>query len=119
MALCSDYERKHPQITREKSFKVGELIKQASWCTGIGSIGHWRTHDGHEVDFVVEHHDGMVTGFEVKAASRISQRDARGLRALRDALGSAFNSGIVLSTGELAYRLDDNIAVVPIERLWT
>ncbi|MCY3578239.1 MAG: ATP-binding protein [bacterium] len=101
-----------------ETFVVGELIKQVSWSSGVSSIGHWRTHDGHEVDFIVEHEDGMVTAFEVKAASRISAKDARGLRALRNSLGGAFNSGIILTTGELAYRLDDDIIVVPIERLW-
>ena len=101
-----------------ETFVVGELIKQVSWNSGISNIGHWRTHDGHEVDFIVEHEDGMVTAFEVKAASRISAKDARGLRALRDSLGDAFNSGIVLTTGELAHRLDEGIIVVPIERLW-
>ncbi len=101
-----------------ETFVVGELIKQVSWNSGITSFGHWRTHDGHEVDFIIEHDDGTVTAFEVKAASRISARDSRGLRALRNSLGSAFNSGIVLSTGELSYRLDDSIIVVPIDRLW-
>jgi len=101
-----------------ETFVVGELIKQVSWSGGISNIGHWRTHDGHEVDFIVEHEDGMVTAFEVKAAPRISAKDARGLRALRNSLGGAFNSGIILTTGELAYRLDDDIVVVPVERLW-
>ncbi|MDE0578486.1 MAG: DUF4143 domain-containing protein [bacterium] len=101
-----------------ETFVVGELIKQVSWSSGISNIGHWRTHDGHEVDFIVEHEDGMVTAFEVKAASRVSAKDSRGLRALRNSLGDAFNSGIILTTGELAYRLDDDIIVVPIERLW-
>ena len=101
-----------------ETFVVGELMKQVSWSSGITGIGHWRTHDGHEVDFVIEHDDGTVTAFEVKAASRISAKDARGLRALRDSLGGAFNSGIILTAGGLAYRLDGNIIVVPIERLW-
>lgn len=89
-----------------------------SWNTGISNTGHWRTHDGHEVDFIVEHDSGKVTAFEVKAASRVSSKDVRGLRALRKLLGGAFNSGIILTTGKFAYRLDDNIIVVPIERLW-
>ena len=101
-----------------ETFVVGEIIKQASWSSGIDNIGHWRTHDGQEVDIVVENQDGMVTAFEVKAGSRTSTKDARGLRILRDTLGVHFNAGIVLSTGKLAYRLDSRIIVVPIERLW-
>ena len=102
-----------------ETFVVGELLKQASWGTGIASIGHWRTHDGQEVDLVIEHSDGAVTAFEVKAAARVDHRDARGLRVLRDILGEAFNAGFVLNTGEATYRLDDRIIVAPADRLWS
>ena len=102
-----------------ETFVVGELLKQASWNSDIATVGHWRTHDDHEVDLVIERHDGAVTAFEVKAAARITARDARGLRALRDALGDTFNAGIVLHTGDLTYRLDDRIIVAPIDLLWS
>ena len=102
-----------------ETFVVGELLKQASWNSDIATVGHWRTHDDHEVDLVIERHDGAVTAFEVKAASRIAARDARGLRALRDALGDSFNVGIILHTGDHTYRLDDRIIVAPIDLLWS
>ncbi len=102
-----------------ETFVVGELLKQASWGTGIASIGHWRTHDGQEVDLVIEHDDGAVTAFEVKAAAGVDHSDARGLRALRDILGDAFNAGFVLNTGEVTYRLEDRIIVAPADRLWS
>ena len=101
-----------------ETFAVGELIKQASWHSDIADVGHWRTHDGHEVDLVVENRDGAVTAFEVKAASRVNRSDARGLRVLRDALGEAFRGGFVLNTGDLAFRLEDRITVAPIDVLW-
>ena len=102
-----------------ETFVVGELLKQASWSGDIATVGHWRTHDDHEVDLVIERHDGAVTAFEVKAAARITARDSRGLRALRDAMGDSFNVGIVLHTGDLTYRLDDRIIVAPIDLLWS
>ncbi len=101
-----------------ESFVVGEITKQISWSDRVSGLGHWRTHDGQEVDLVVEHSDGSVTAFEVKASARVTKRDGRGLRALRDSLGDRFNAGIVLSTGELSFRLEDRIQVVPIDRLW-
>ena len=101
-----------------ETFAVGELLKQASWQSEIASVGHWRTHDGHEVDLVIEHSDGAVTAFEVKAGRRVDRSDARGLRVLRDAVGDAFSAGIVLTTGEFTYRLDDRIIVAPIDALW-
>ncbi len=101
-----------------ESFVVGELLKQASWSEHATTLGHWRTHDGHEVDLIVERDDGAVTGIEVKAGRDVQRNDARGLIALRDTLGEQFTAGIVLTTGDTAYRLDDRIYVVPIHHLW-
>jgi predicted AAA+ superfamily ATPase len=44
-----------------ETFVVGELHKQASWLEGVYPPGHWRTHEGAEVDFVVEREDGCGT----------------------------------------------------------
>lgn len=35
---------------------------------GIAGVGHWRTRDGAEVDFIIERDDGSVVAIEVKAA---------------------------------------------------
>ena len=102
-----------------ETFVVGELLKQVSWSGEVVSVGHWRTHDGQETDLVIEHSDGSVLAFEVKAGTRIDRRAARGLRALRSALGDAFRAGFVLHTGALTYRLDDRIIAAPIDTLWT
>ena len=102
-----------------ETFVVGELLKQASWTDDIASVGHWRTHDGQEADLVVERVDGAIVAFEVKAAAPINRSDASGLRALRETLGDGFLAGFVVCTGDVAYRLDDRIWVVPADRLWT
>lgn len=101
-----------------ETFAVGELLKQASWSSEIAGVGHWRTHDGHEVDLVIEHSDGPVTAFEVKAGTRIGRHDTSGLRALRSALGDVFSAGFVLHTGGLAFHLEDRIIAAPIDTLW-
>ncbi len=101
-----------------ETFVVGEIIKQVSWLDDPVEVGHWRTRDGDEVDLVLERRDGGVIGIEVKAGSRVTQRDGRGLRKLRDLCGGSFAGGIVLTTGDLAYNLDSTIAVLPIDRLW-
>ena len=79
-----------------ETFVVVELLKQASWLDGIAGFGHWRTHDGDEVDLVVERDDGSVVAFEVKAGSRVAPEDLRPLRKLREAAGDAFVAGIAL-----------------------
>ena len=101
-----------------ETFVVGELLKQASWHEDVAAVGHWRTHDGQEVDLVVEHMDGIVTAFEVKAGTRIGRDDARGLRSLRNALGDTFGAGFVLHTGELTFNVEDRVIAAPIDTLW-
>ena len=101
-----------------KTFVIGELLKQATWSEQAAALGHWRTHDGQEVDLVVEREDGAITGFEIKAGRDVKRNEARGLIALRDALHDQFNAGFILTTGDNSYRLDDRIYVCPINRLW-
>ena len=101
-----------------ETFAAGELLKQASWHEEVREVGHWRTHDGAEVDFLAETYDGGVVGFEVKARGTVVAKDLGGLRQLRDLLGDQFRAGFVLSTGQYAGRLEDRIYTCPIDRLW-
>lgn len=101
-----------------ETFVVGEVTKQLDWLDAPVSRGHWRTHDGAEVDLILERHDGMVAALEVKAASRVSPADLRGLLGLRRRLGPQFLGGVLLYTGAHAYNHPDGITVVPINRLW-
>ncbi|MDT0200773.1 ATP-binding protein [Nocardioides sp. AE5] len=102
-----------------ETFVVGELRKQVSWLEEQVTVGHWRTHDGDEVDFVVEFDDGTVLAFEVKAAERIPGKDFAGLRKLRNALGDRFIAGVALSAGQRSFNYEDRLYVMPIDRLWT
>lgn len=102
-----------------ETFVVFEILKQASWLSGVAGTGHWRTHDGIEVDLVLELDDGRIIAIEVKAGTKITGKDLNGMRALRDELGDAFVAGVVLHTGQLSYSPEDRIYVMPVDRLWT
>lgn len=102
-----------------ETFAVFEVLKQATWLDGVAGSGHWRTHDGAEVDLVIEFDDGRIIAIEVKAGSRVSGRDLAGLKVLREELGEAFVAGVVLHTGPRSYTHQDRIHVMPIDRLWT
>ncbi len=102
-----------------ETFVVGELLRQASLLDDVSVCGHWRTYDGDEVDLIVERGDGRVLAFEVKAAGRIQGADMRHLRKLREALGERFLAGVALHTGPHAFRLEDRLLAMPIDRLWT
>lgn len=101
-----------------ETFVVGELTKQASWLDDISGLGHWRTHDGDEVDLILERDDGAVLAFEVKTSTRVTGDDVRPLRKLRDAAGDAFVAGIALSLGDRSYNHEDRLYVMPVDRLW-
>lgn len=66
-----------------------------------------------EVDLVVVDRRGKVLAIEVKSASDADDSDARHLRWLRHQLGERWADGVIVNTGEQAYRRDDHIAVVP------
>jgi uncharacterized protein len=100
-----------------ETFVVGEVSKQLDWLDAPVARGHWRTHDGDEIDMVLEREDGAIAALEVKAASRVTARELRSLVKLRDKLGGQFLGGVVLYTGARSYT-DDGFQIVPISRLW-
>lgn len=101
-----------------ETFCVAEVLKQASWMDMPAQPGHWRTHDGDEVDLVLERDDGAVACLEVKVGERASARDFRGLRKLRDVLGERFIGGVVLHLGRHSYTYDDRLHALPVDRIW-
>lgn len=83
--------------------------------TAEAATSHLRTDRGeHEVDLVVERHDGRVVGIEVKLAPTIDDRAVRHLHWLRDNHGRRVSDLVVLTTGPNAYRRPDGVAVVPL-----
>ena len=90
--------------------------------SSLQNVGHWRTHDGIEVDLVIEDgSNGSVVGIEIKASGRVHQRDLRGLRKLSQTLGKRFVAGVIFYTGSHTVRFagDDPLIALPIDRLWT
>ena len=101
-----------------ETFCVGEILKQTSWMDASSQAGHWRTHDGDEVDLVLERDDGGAAAVEIKVGERLGEGQFRSLRKLRDALGERFIGGVVLHLGRLAYTYEDRLHALPVDRLW-
>lgn len=101
-----------------ETFAVNEIRKQASWLDTHVELGHYRTHDGVEVDVVIEAEDDRVAAIEIKAGSSVSGPDLRGLTHLRDKLGRRFIGGVALHQGVRSYTHDDRIHVAPLDSLW-
>jgi predicted AAA+ superfamily ATPase len=101
-----------------ETFTVMEIVKALSWLDDTFLTGHWRTHEGKEVDFVVEQMDGSIFGFEIKSGARIPESDLSGMEALRKFAGSSFKAGFVCYLGEQAYKVSDRIYALPVNYLW-
>lgn len=105
--------------TMLESFVAMELVRQADWADRPVQLFHYRDKQQREVDLVIERHGGEVIGIEVKASATPAAADFKGLRYLRDNLGSRFRMGVVLHTGADTLPFGDRLAAVPVSGLWT
>lgn len=101
-----------------ETFVVMELDRQISWLDDRPQLFHFRDRDQREVDVVLEHRDGSVTGVEVKASATVHPRDFRGLRYLKEKLGSRFKAGALLYTGAATVPFGERLAAIPLCGLW-
>lgn len=101
-----------------ETFVVDELQRQSRWQPDPPALFHYRDRESREVDVVLERRDGSIAGVEVKAAASATPRDFRGLRYLRDKLGTRFKAGVLLYTGETTVPFGDRLAAVPLGGLW-
>ena len=79
-----------------------ELCKHAAWAEEEVSLWHFRDKRKREVDIVLERGDGRVIGVEVKASASVRGEDFRGLAALAEFAGDAFERGVLFYGGERA-----------------
>ena len=93
-------------------------MRQATTIDEALTFAHFRDRSGVEVDVIIERPDGRVVAVEVKSARSVNQRDASGLKFLRERLGNRFECGIVFHTGSLTARLGERVWAVPVAALW-
>lgn len=81
-------------------------------------VAHFRTRGGErEVDVIVELDDGRVLAIEAKLGADVDRRDVRHLLWLREELGDRVADLVVVTTGLVAHRRPDGVAVVPLALL--
>jgi predicted AAA+ superfamily ATPase len=102
-----------------ENFVMMELTKQAGWSTRPVQLFHFRTQAGQDVDIVFEDAAGRCVGLEVKSAATLSERDFKGLRAMKEALGKRFLRGVVLYTGRDTVPFGRDLYATPIDALWS
>ncbi|MBI4518407.1 MAG: ATP-binding protein [Deltaproteobacteria bacterium] len=88
-----------------------ELRKALSLTSGVQS-SFYRTHQGKEVDFVLERGRRRL-GIEVKAARSLSRADLAGLTDMQQAMG-ADSRGLLLYAGDEVVSLAENLVAAPL-----
>ena len=101
-----------------ENFVVMELLKQRGWSKVRPSLHHFRTHNGDEVDIVLEDAAGRVVGIEVKAAGGVTANHFKGLKVLAEAAGDRFVRGFVLHSGPAVVPFGKNLLAMPASGIW-
>lgn len=102
-----------------ENFVGAELLKLGTWSKSKTKLWHYRTHEGKEVDFVLEDRRGRLLGVEVKAASTASPNDFKGLRAFAEAVDPKRHvGGAVIYTGDAVIPFGERLLAVPVAALW-
>jgi len=101
-----------------ENFVAVELLKQIGWSAESPSLNHFRTHEGDEIDLVLERRDGSLVGIEVKASPTLESADFRGLRTLLLARPKKVVRGVVLYTGLRTIDHAPGLVALPMSALW-
>ena len=91
---------------------LGDLNAWRDASEPRAEILFWRTHSGEEVDLLIEV-GGRPLPIEVKAAGRVTPRDARHLQTFRGQYGDAVLAGLVLYSGQEVFWLAEGILAAP------
>jgi hypothetical protein len=101
-----------------ESFVGMELRKQCTWSRAKPGLFHFRSHEGSEIDFILEEPGGRLVGVEVKASTAVAGTDFKGLRYLAERLPKRFHRGLVLYTGDETVSFGPRLQAVPLAALW-
>ena len=85
-----------------------------SLCEGMtprASLHYWRTTNGHEIDFIIEHGRRLLA-FEVKLTSRPTVHDIKNLLLFLDEYPETVQ-GVLVHGGDKAFRLHSKVIAVP------
>lgn len=91
---------------------VAEIYKQVKVIGFTGNFYHLRTHDGAEVDLLLETEAGYLA-FEIKMSNNIGSKDARHLRSLHKILDKTIIQCFILSNDNNIKQIDENILSLP------
>ena len=90
---------------------IAEIYKQTKNEQSAAQFSFLRTHDGKEVDLLLEFSD-YYYAFEIKMANKVDKIDAKHLFGLEDILDKPVKKAFLLSNDEETKQFDDKIVAV-------
>lgn len=96
-----------------ESLVIAEMYKQAQNSNSLATFYHLRTHDGKEVDLLVELPNGYYA-FEIKMAEYVSKTDAKHFRDLEELLDKPLLHSFILSNSVKTEKITDKITAVNV-----
>jgi predicted AAA+ superfamily ATPase len=101
-----------------ETFAVNEVIRLATAVLDVRRVGYWRRRNGAEVDLILELWNGKLFAFEVKSGSNIKSSDFTNLREYKQLSGDRFAGGMLLYAGSMYAKVDENLALAPLDCMW-
>jgi predicted AAA+ superfamily ATPase len=109
MFLAGETEPRGPHL---ENLVIADLLGWRDMQARRPEVLYWRTASGLEVDFVLET-PNRVLPIEVKASTRVSPADARGLEAFLDEYQGLANGGLLLHAGTETMPLTRRVLAAP------
>ena len=101
-----------PRGEHLENIVLGDLLAWRGSHPDSPDVLYWRTSTGDEVDFVIEA-NGKVLPIEVKATTKPTLSDAKGLRVFLDEYGKRSHAALLLHGGSQVTWLADRVLAVP------
>jgi predicted AAA+ superfamily ATPase len=95
---------------------LAELVAWKESTAQAFEICYWRTHTGHEVDFVIERGRSLLP-LEMKVASRATSSDARNLEEFLREYPKLASWGGLIYGGREVFKISERILAIPLGAL--
>lgn len=97
---------------------IAEIYKQAHAIGFKGPFYHLRTHDGTEVDLIIET-DKYFIPIEIKMTNNVTKTDIRNLKSLKNILTKPILQSFVISNDKAIKKFPENILAIPASMFLT
>ncbi len=97
-----------------ETFVFNEIRKQLSWLDTSISLYHYRTHQGKEIDLILENKQQEIIAIEIKASQTVTFSMSKNFAQIKADTGNKFKMGLIIYAGNSIEVLGDGIYAIPL-----